>query len=1153
MDLKKSHGEQGRSAAGAAARISRLIRTARIQRQRYSIAQTLALGLLGVLLSGAGQVWATPPTIYSQPANESPVRADPDDLLLLPGNGFSASDRVVYSSLQATDPGLTPPAIGTVPSTPTASLGFADLVSVADVPDTLTVHLPATVSQGYGYALWAINSAGEWSNGVKINDARPLWISPDFAYQTASVANLPRILKVIGRNLQPTPVAGTQVRLTGPATFTLVASNTIASLSRYVAQVTLPATMALGTYNIDVSRDGVSWVPLTGTNGSSAQTFTVLANPVAPPVVSVDDYSCDTVTPDDTTCVVAAIKAAANTSTYPNEATVAFGARTYRLSQPGTWPGNTSSNGVDFEGILVPKHVNLQGAGINSTIVARGTGWFRGQTPVASLFNLQGNNTVQGFTFADNNPYTAASGSSGNNAALSIGIDANYAHVIGLQAPATSYVVISQNDFRVPFIGIQNRGLPADHLFITYNTIGGYQNGLILGPQGNVFPDGQYQYHLVDSVVAYNTFAPSSYPETIASQIGGNQRFDFSNNTADGTATSHLYSPSDQKGFAAAFFWNLAGNRELSLISQNTAKCSGDKLSANGEAFALDGANALAHGGFSQHVAAVTAATSSGTSNSTVTVNTLPVAGTFGFPGQWLQVVQGPGVGQLRKVTSYSATASTATFVVSPAFDVLPQAGSAVTVGLEDWQTYIVANLADHSSPLCVNGPKSPASGGMITFYAQTADSVIEGNQLNSTSGIQLSHQYVVDTVTPTNPAGLMLQSSNEVRNNNINGAINFGGQFGRSGIVTTRFVSPGVGPAPAPPVMSFGASIAGNVISIPGAPDVGGAIEFGFADDAGTRNSNLNSNGVACTSTYRLIDTPLAFHNDLSGPSGIGVDNYVPFQLPAGCSASLRDGLVWHPVFYANACHGVSLVDNGVGTVASCSASMTNACECPAGALGYWRFDEGSGTTTLDSSGNANTGSLVNGPTWTAGRNGSALNFSSAASYVSANGARNLANLYTTRMTLTAWINPASAGGGGGGRIVDKDNNDIGWYLKMSGTTSLQFSADQFIANGSVPGASANRTSGNAITLNTWQHVAVTWDGTTNAGNIHIYVNGAQSDGTAVNGSGIAGTDAGTPFTIGNRPVDKARNFNGSIDGVRVYNRILSQKEIQSLVNGGS
>jgi Concanavalin A-like lectin/glucanases superfamily len=82
---------------------------------------------------------------------------------------------------------------------------------------------------------------------------------------------------------------------------------------------------------------------------------------------------------------------------------------------------------------------------------------------------------------------------------------------------------------------------------------------------------------------------------------------------------------------------------------------------------------------------------------------------------------------------------------------------------------------------------------------------------------------------------------------------------------------------------------------------------------------------------------------------------------------------------------------------------------------------------------------------------------------------------------------------------------------------------------------------------------VAVTWDGTTNASNIHIYINGVPADGTATNGSGTPLSDATTPFTIGNRPVDEARNFDGSIYGVRVYNRMLSSQEIQSLVNGGS
>ena len=113
-----------------------------------------------------------------------------------------------------------------------------------------------------------------------------------------------------------------------------------------------------------------------------------------------------------------------------------------------------------------------------------------------------------------------------------------------------------------------------------------------------------------------------------------------------------------------------------------------------------------------------------------------------------------------------------------------------------------------------------------------------------------------------------------------------------------------------------------------------------------------------------------------------------------------------------------------------------------------------------------------------------------------------------------------------------------------------MQFAADQFASG------TATRNSASSIVLNKWQHVAVTWDGSTAATNINIYINGVLANETpnpTTNGSGAAQSDADTPFTIGNRTLDKARNFNGSIDGVRVYNRILTPEEIQSLVNGGS
>src|SRR3989338_5343069 len=52
-------------------------------------------------------------------------------------------------------------------------------------------------------------------------------------------------------------------------------------------------------------------------------------------------------------------------------------------------------------------------------------------------------------------------------------------------------------------------------------------------------------------------------------------------------------------------------------------------------------------------------------------------------------------------------------------------------------------------------------------------------------------------------------------------------------------------------------------------------------------------------------------------------------------------------------------------------------------GLVGYWTFDEGAGTTANDSSGNNNTGTLTNGPTWTTGKIGQALNFDGVNDYV--------------------------------------------------------------------------------------------------------------------------------------------------------------------------
>ena len=219
---------------------------------------------------------------------------------------------------------------------------------------------------------------------------------------------------------------------------------------------------------------------------------------------------------------------------------------------------------------------------------------------------------------------------------------------------------------------------------------------------------------------------------------------------------------------------------------------------------------------------------------------------------------------------------------------------------------------------------------------------------------------------------------------------------------------------------------------------------------------------------------------------------------------------------------------------------TVADSALAQSGPVGYWKLDDGTGTSVADSSGGSHTGTFVNSPTWTAtGRINGALTFGGTTAAVSVPGTGNLADLYLTGMSISAWIQPTSAGGGGKGRILDKAY----WMLRMGSANTLEFIADQWSTT------FAQRTS--TATIGTsWQHVAVTWTGSQTGTNIHIYINGVLADGASVNAAGTASSDAGLALKIGNNTSGN-RGFAGSLDDVRIYNRILTSTEIQALADG--
>ena len=76
-------------------------------------------------------------------------------------------------------------------------------------------------------------------------------------------------------------------------------------------------------------------------------------------------------------------------------------------------------------------------------------------------------------------------------------------------------------------------------------------------------------------------------------------------------------------------------------------------------------------------------------------------------------------------------------------------------------------------------------------------------------------------------------------------------------------------------------------------------------------------------------------------------------------------------------------VVNNDFGSVESEEVEVKITSALLNGLVGWWKFDEGSGTVAYDSSGNGNDCNLSGGPIWTAGKIGGALTFDGQDDYV--------------------------------------------------------------------------------------------------------------------------------------------------------------------------
>lgn len=203
---------------------------------------------------------------------------------------------------------------------------------------------------------------------------------------------------------------------------------------------------------------------------------------------------------------------------------------------------------------------------------------------------------------------------------------------------------------------------------------------------------------------------------------------------------------------------------------------------------------------------------------------------------------------------------------------------------------------------------------------------------------------------------------------------------------------------------------------------------------------------------------------------------------------------------------------------------------------IAYLKFDETSGTTASDATGDNWSGTLVSGSTWTAGKVNNAVSLNGTNSYVSLP-AGMMSGI--NNFTIAAWV---------------KLNNANSWSRIFdfgSGVTNYMFLTPQNGATGKVRFAIS--TGGEqlidgtaALATGTWTHVAVTLSGSTGT----LYVNGTPVGANTAMNLNPNSLGITTQNYIGKSQFGTDPYFNGLVDEFQIYSRALSASEISAMVS---
>jgi len=209
-------------------------------------------------------------------------------------------------------------------------------------------------------------------------------------------------------------------------------------------------------------------------------------------------------------------------------------------------------------------------------------------------------------------------------------------------------------------------------------------------------------------------------------------------------------------------------------------------------------------------------------------------------------------------------------------------------------------------------------------------------------------------------------------------------------------------------------------------------------------------------------------------------------------------------------------------------------------GLVGYWNFDEGSGTVAKDGSGNGNNGTITS-PAWTTGKVDKAIDFSTEIGTgitIPNSSSLNISN----NLTISTWINYIAS---------PATSNQINPLKKMTGTGDANYVWYWYSDGYAQPGATSilanmggtwgSMTSHQSILSGGgWRHFVTTYN---SVGSAKMYLDGAQV--LSIPALGALATNSAS-LLIGSM----SGGYHMAMDDLRIYNRELSAAEVMSLYN---